>query len=284
MPSCLHGRRMAVRRPIWPTCRAFARSCSRIRWRRRKLISPITLPSGSGTASACSWCVQAGETRVYSRSGDDISATFPELLSALPFDAVLDGELLVRGAAQGGEANDTTQGGAASFNALQQRLGRKTVSAKMLREAPAFVRLYDVLLADGQDWREHPWKSRRATSRSPDAAPARYPFRSVGAGRGGGFRRARRDPRYCARRSDRRPDAQTPRQPLCRRSQGGAVVQVETRSAADRLRDDVCAARQRQAVELLFGLHLRLLGGRPRCGRRVAARWARPIPASPMPN
>jgi DNA ligase-1 len=99
-----------------------------------------------------------GETRVFSRSGDDISATFPELLEALPFDAVLDGELLVRGVTQGGEA-----GGAASFNALQQRLGRKTVSAKMLKEAPAFVRLYDVLLADGQDWRDHPWKSRRAT-------------------------------------------------------------------------------------------------------------------------
>lgn len=99
-----------------------------------------------------------GETRVFSRSGDDISATFPELLGALTVDAVLDGELLVRGSAQGGEA-----GGAASFNALQQRLGRKTVSAKMLREFPAFVRLYDVLLLDGQDWREHPWKSRRAT-------------------------------------------------------------------------------------------------------------------------
>ena len=99
-----------------------------------------------------------GTTRLYSRSGDDISASFPELLEVLPFDAVLDGELLVRGAAQGGAA-----GGAASFNALQQRLGRKTVSAKMLREAPAFVRLYDVLLAHGQDWREHPWKSRRAT-------------------------------------------------------------------------------------------------------------------------
>jgi DNA ligase-1 len=70
---------------------------------------------------------------------------------------VLDGELLVRGSAQGGEA-----GGAASFNALQQRLGRKTVSGKMLREYPAFVRLYDVLLLEGQDWREHPWKSRRA--------------------------------------------------------------------------------------------------------------------------
>ena len=99
-----------------------------------------------------------GETRVYSRSGDDISATFPELLGALPFDAVLDGELLVRGNAQGGET-----GGAASFNALQQRLGRKTVSAKMLRESPAFVRLYDVLLSDGADWREQPWESRRAT-------------------------------------------------------------------------------------------------------------------------
>ena len=48
--------------------------------------------------------VRAGEeTRVYSRSGDDISATFPELLDVLPFPAVLDGELLVRGAHQGGE-------------------------------------------------------------------------------------------------------------------------------------------------------------------------------------
>jgi DNA ligase-1 len=99
-----------------------------------------------------------GETRVYSRSGDDISATFPELCDALPVDAVLDGELLVRGSAQGGEA-----GGAASFNALQQRLGRKTVSARMLRDFPAFVRLYDVLLLEGEDWRAAPWKSRRAT-------------------------------------------------------------------------------------------------------------------------
>ncbi|GMM91781.1 cisplatin damage response ATP-dependent DNA ligase [Qipengyuania sp. MTN3-11] len=101
--------------------------------------------------------VRAGdETRVYSRSGDDISATFPELLDVLPFPAVLDGELLVRGAHQGGE-----EGGAASFNALQQRLGRKTVSRKMLTEAPAFVRLYDVLLLEGEDLRELPWTARR---------------------------------------------------------------------------------------------------------------------------
>ncbi|MBX7458770.1 cisplatin damage response ATP-dependent DNA ligase [Qipengyuania sp. 1NDH17] len=97
-----------------------------------------------------------GETRLFSRSGDDISATFPELLGVLPMNAVLDGELLVRGNVQGGEA-----GGAASFNALQQRLGRKTVSKKMLKDYPAFVRLYDVLLLEGEDLRPLPWEQRR---------------------------------------------------------------------------------------------------------------------------
>jgi DNA ligase-1 len=96
------------------------------------------------------------QTRLYSRSGDDISASFPEMLDALPVDAVLDGELLVRGETQGG-----TEGGAASFNALQQRLGRKTVSKKLLAEAPAFVRLYDALLLDGSDLRDLPWTDRR---------------------------------------------------------------------------------------------------------------------------
>ncbi|WP_338242072.1 cisplatin damage response ATP-dependent DNA ligase [Aurantiacibacter hainanensis] len=111
----------------------------------------------------------AGETRVYSRSGDDISATFPELVDALDIAAVLDGELLVRGDVQGGET-----GGAASFNALQQRLGRKTVSKKMLSESPAFVRLYDVLSLEGEDLRDLPWTRRRGRleklmPRLPDA-------------------------------------------------------------------------------------------------------------------
>ena len=115
----------------------------------------------------------APQTRLYSRSGDDISATFPELLDILPRDAVLDGELLVRGTAQGGTnvdaagtsgGQDTSnkQGGAASFNALQQRLGRKSVSKKMLSEAPAFIRLYDALIIDGEDLREQKWEMRRA--------------------------------------------------------------------------------------------------------------------------
>ncbi|WP_379548609.1 cisplatin damage response ATP-dependent DNA ligase [Qipengyuania sp. DSG2-2] len=97
-----------------------------------------------------------GETRVYSRSGDDISATFPEMLDALTIPAVLDGELLVRGNVQGGE-----EGGAASFNALQQRLGRKTVSKKMLAESPAFVRLYDAMVIEGEDVRALEWQDRR---------------------------------------------------------------------------------------------------------------------------
>ncbi|BBC71428.1 ATP-dependent DNA ligase [Altererythrobacter sp. B11] len=98
-----------------------------------------------------------GETRAYSRSGDDITHTFPEMAEALRIPAVLDGELLVRGSHQGGE-----EGGAASFNALQQRLGRKTVSKAMLAEAPAFVRLYDILLLEGEDLRPLPWADRRA--------------------------------------------------------------------------------------------------------------------------
>src|SRR5690606_1702892 len=55
-----------------------------------------------------------GETRLYSRGGEEISAAFPELVAAFDQEAVIDGELLVRGEVQGGEA--------ASFNALQQRL------------------------------------------------------------------------------------------------------------------------------------------------------------------
>jgi len=94
------------------------------------------------------------ETRLYSRAGDDISAGFPEIAAAFTGHAVLDGELLVRGEFQGGEA--------ASFNALQQRLGRKVVSAKMQADYPAFVRLYDLLLEGEEDLRALPWEQRRA--------------------------------------------------------------------------------------------------------------------------
>ncbi len=100
-----------------------------------------------------------GETRLYSRAGDDITASFPDVAGALLAPGVLDGELMVRGAAQGSAAHG---GGAASFNALQQRLGRKAVSARMQADYPAFVRLYDMLFDGAEDVRALQWVERRA--------------------------------------------------------------------------------------------------------------------------
>ena len=104
--------------------------------------------------------VHAGsETRLYSRTGDDISHSFPDIADAFRTQGVLDGELLVRGSDQG--VADRHGGAAASFNALQQRLGRKNVSQKMLSAYPAFVRLYDILFDGDEDLRELGWEGRR---------------------------------------------------------------------------------------------------------------------------
>ena len=99
-----------------------------------------------------------GDTRLYSRTGDDISGSFPDVAEAFRNKGVLDGELLVRGEAEGSGLEVES---AASFNALQQRLGRKNVSAKMLGSYPAFVRLYDILFDGDEDLRELAWESRR---------------------------------------------------------------------------------------------------------------------------
>jgi len=101
-----------------------------------------------------------GESRLYSRTGDDISGSFPDVAEAFDSKGVLDGELLVRGSDQG--VADVHGGAAASFNALQQRLGRKNVSQKMLNAYPAFVRLYDVLFDGDEDLRELAWQERRS--------------------------------------------------------------------------------------------------------------------------
>jgi DNA ligase-1 len=113
------------------------------------------------------------ETRLYSRAGDDISGSFPDIARAFGGHAVLDGELLVKGEFQGGEA--------ASFNALQQRLGRKAVSAKMMDEYPAFVRLYDILLEGEEDLRALGWTDRRARLEAfvPTLDPHRFDLSAV---------------------------------------------------------------------------------------------------------
>ncbi|MDB5717403.1 MAG: ATP-dependent ligase [Sphingomonas bacterium] len=114
-----------------------------------------------------------GVTRLYSRAGDDITGSFPEVANAFHEAAVLDGELLVRGDTQGGGIEAE---GAASFNALQQRLGRKQVTAKMQAEYPAFVRLYDILFDGAEDLRALPWSERRPRLEAlmPRLDPARF--------------------------------------------------------------------------------------------------------------
>ena len=115
----------------------------------------------------------AGQTRIYSRTGDDISGSFPEIAESFTTNGVLDGELLVRGSEQG--SADVHGGAAASFNALQQRLGRKNVSQKMLGSYPAFVRLYDIMFDGSEDLRELGWAERR--KRLEDFVPGLNPER-----------------------------------------------------------------------------------------------------------
>lgn len=98
---------------------------------------------------------RGGERRLYSRTGDDISAAFPDVLAAMNFDGALDGELLVRDPADPASADP------ASFNALQQRLNRKTVSKKMLAAHPAYVIAYDILFDGAADLRGLPLVERR---------------------------------------------------------------------------------------------------------------------------
>ena len=89
-------------------------------------------------------------TRLYSRTGDDVSGAFPDLAEAIGFDGVIDGELLI-----------LREGLVQSFNVLQQRLNRKAVTPKLLVEYPAHIRAYD-LLADGEeDLRALPFVERR---------------------------------------------------------------------------------------------------------------------------
>ncbi len=92
-----------------------------------------------------------GEARLFSRSGDEITSAFPDLMETVSFEAVLDGELLV---ARGGEI--------APFNDLQQRLNRKKVTVKTLEDYPAHLRVYDMLFHGDADLRERPFDERRA--------------------------------------------------------------------------------------------------------------------------
>ncbi|WP_336798871.1 cisplatin damage response ATP-dependent DNA ligase [Kaistia sp. MMO-174] len=96
-----------------------------------------------------------GVRRLYTRTGEDIGDTFPDMLDALDFDGAIDGELLV-----GRRAGEAIEPG--SFSELQQRLNRKTVSGKLIASHPAFIRAYDCLVDGSEDVRSLPFRERRA--------------------------------------------------------------------------------------------------------------------------
>jgi DNA ligase-1 len=103
--------------------------------------------------------------RLYSRSGDDISSAFPDIVDGISFEGVVDGELLIGGTAR---TNSPTR----TFSDLQQRLNRKTVTPRMLSDYPAFIRAYDLLFDGEEDIRDRAYLDRRERlSTIIDAAP-----------------------------------------------------------------------------------------------------------------
>ncbi len=88
--------------------------------------------------------------RLYSRTGENISKSFPDLVDALRLPGAIDGELLI-------VREERVQ----TFNVLQQRLNRKTVTAKLMGEFPAHLRAYDLLADGAEDLRELPFARRR---------------------------------------------------------------------------------------------------------------------------
>jgi DNA ligase 1 len=117
--------------------------------------------------------VSGDQVRIFSRTRDDITESFPELIPALgglPQDVILDGEIVAwefperpeaakaivdqassdQANLEAGEKNAAEMGHARPFTVLQQRLGRKKVSDKMLRDAPVAYLVFDVLYAAGE--------------------------------------------------------------------------------------------------------------------------------------
>jgi DNA ligase 1 len=97
--------------------------------------------------------VSGGEVKFFSRTRDEITESFPELSDAfagLPQDAILDGEIVAW----------EEPGRARPFSVLQQRLGRKKVSERMLQEIPVAYLVFDVLYADGDLLIDRPLRQR----------------------------------------------------------------------------------------------------------------------------
>ena len=118
-----------------------------------------------------------GEVRIFSRTRDEITESFPELpdaLAGLPDDAVLDGEIVAWSYSEDG-------GRALPFSALQQRLGRKRVSEAMMQRIPVAYLAFDVLYSAGRLLIDLPLKERARILDGLLAAPLKpRPARSLG--------------------------------------------------------------------------------------------------------
>lgn len=92
-----------------------------------------------------------GGRKLFSRTGEDISAAFPDVFEGVLRTVALDGELLI-----GTSGHDPRP-----FSDLQKRLNRKTPDKTLLKTHPAFIRVYDILSLDGEDLRPRPLSERR---------------------------------------------------------------------------------------------------------------------------
>ena len=176
--------------------------------------------------------------RLYSRTGEDISASFPDLVGALRLPGAIDGELLI-----------VRDGRVQSFNVLQQRLNRKTVSDKLMSEFPAHLRAYDLLVDGEEDLCGQPFTERRMRlndlSRASTSGASIFP--AGGVCELGGARGRTRKSGHC-RRGRRRGSggghhAQATRRALSSRPNPGSLVEMEARPAHHRRGADVRAAR-----------------------------------------
>ena len=125
-----------------------------------------------------------GEVRIFSRTLDDVTGSFPELiepLQAFADDVILDGEIVAWEVPEGSRTAGRSSGRALPFSELQKRLGRKLVSSTIMRSVPVAYVVFDILYAGNELMIERPLReraqvldqvfasaNRRATARTPD--------------------------------------------------------------------------------------------------------------------
>jgi DNA ligase-1 len=197
--------------------------------------------------------------RFFSRTRDEVTESFPELpdmLTGLPSDAILDGEIVAwdyedeeEGTGDGSSyvvrrtssANQTQAGHALPFTALQQRLGRKKVSEKLMREVPVAYLVFDVLYANGELLIDRPLRERAKTLEDLLAQRKPVHHRDTEA-----QRKEARTPNFQAQIEFPLPDSQQPR------AESGFPTTNDERPATACVRAPVFQASSPEELNALF--------------------------------